>query len=162
MISSVRVQPPTHTHTPTNAHRPGLQLDAAHPKTPAARGGVSSVQTPPLHDRSPSGCGAAPRGGHGSRPARPPPAPRSSCSGNKSPARARVKFNNCSHFWCQFCQHLCMLLSFIANQKKKQDSCMSDKARKEKTHHFLAIVCDQGLMIVIPSHTDVSSPGSSL
>lgn len=125
MISSVRVQPPTHAHTPTNAHRPGLQLDAARPKTPAARGGVSSVQTPPLHDRSPSGCGAAPRGGRGSRPARPPPAPRSSCSGNKSPAGASpagksVKFNKCSHFWCQFCNICaCCCLSLQTKEKPR-------------------------------------------
>lgn len=77
------------THTQT--HAPGLQLSAAHPETPAAPGGVSSALTPPLHDMSPSGCGAAPRDEHGSRPAGPPPAPHSSCSENKSPGECQVQ-----------------------------------------------------------------------
>lgn len=81
MIRRVRVHPYTVTHT----HTPGLQLSAAHPESLAARGDVSSAPTPPLRGTSPSGCGAAPRGGRGSRPAGPPPAPRSSCSENKSP-----------------------------------------------------------------------------
>lgn len=72
-------------HTHTNTHTPGLQPSAAHPESPACRGGVSSAATPPLRDTSPPGCGAAPRGGRGSGPAAPPPAPRSSCSENKSP-----------------------------------------------------------------------------
>lgn len=60
---------------------------------------MSLKPSPPLHGMSPSGCGAARHGGHGSRPAGPPPAPHSSCSGNKSPGEPvtdRGRFNNCA------------------------------------------------------------------
>lgn len=76
----------TDGHTHTHMHSPVPQLSAAHPETPAVRGGVSLVLTPPLRDTYPSGCGAAPRDGLGSRPAGPPLAPHSSCSESKSPA----------------------------------------------------------------------------
>lgn len=85
-------------------HTPGPRLAAAHPETPAALGGVSSGLTPPLRGTSPSGSGAARRGGRCSMPAGPPPAPHSSCSENKSPGASATRgqrFKSCAHLSLQ-------------------------------------------------------------
>lgn len=85
-------------------HTPGPRLDAAHPEIPAAPGGVSSGLTPPLRGTSPSGSGAARRGGRCSTPAGPPPAPHSSCSENKSPGASATRgqrFKSCAHLSLQ-------------------------------------------------------------
>lgn len=85
-------------------HTPGPRLAAAHPEIPAAPGGVSSGLTPPLRGTSPSGSGAARRGGRCSTPAGPPPAPHSSCSENKSPGASATRgqrFKSCAHLSLQ-------------------------------------------------------------